>query len=797
MDIGFLSKLIPALVLGLWVRNGPRRLGTMFALWWAGLLLMRPAPQLLALLLPGRAPMADHRGVALLLSMVGGIGSVAVLRALIGLALWNRPRSRKLTIYTWLMAAAVIGSTLTSTNPAVWAFPCMPFLWSFRWRQGLGARRLIFATLTGFFSMFLSILSLGRNPSEWIDLYPGPSRLVMLASILIFLYSIVSMPIAASRIHLSIRRIGYRLIGSHLLAGLIPFTLAALFLLASSGLFLATYRGTVGLRAMLEESDEAGRVIARALAETGRAPSDPFGIESQGQIVIVRQGEAPALVTEGRLRFPADSLMARPEPPSKVPLLWDGTELYLRSRAALTRGAETITVEALSPVDTLRMNRITRILGVPVLVSPQMAVHRGRQGIQIGAAEDSPEDGRTEPSSGSDTSDARTARSIGPSISKGGVLPSGTIADCFRWSGGRLTLSAVPVSSSAGIGEQIISLFQVASENVIATLVLVGLGVLAALFLGALWVATSMVIDMGRSVTNAIRSLTDATAALREGRFEHRIQVEGQDELWSVAGSFNEMAEGLQKMREVERESHRLEEELRLARVIQDRLLPAAPPELETAELAGVSLPAREIGGDYYDYLVLDGGLLGIAVADVSGKGAPAALLMSTFRASLRSQDLARLGPAEVLARINRFIHSSVDPGRFITAFLGLLDPSTGEFRYANAGHDAPLLVRRDGVAGELAGGGLILGLLPQIAYEEALATLDPGTLVAIFTDGVTEARDPAGGFYGPERLAEVMLARRSESCVDVLRHVVDSIQDFSGTEGQSDDITLVLIRRR
>jgi serine phosphatase RsbU (regulator of sigma subunit) len=139
-----------------------------------------------------------------------------------------------------------------------------------------------------------------------------------------------------------------------------------------------------------------------------------------------------------------------------------------------------------------------------------------------------------------------------------------------------------------------------------------------------------------------------------------------------------------------------------------------------------VSLPAREVGGDYYDYLVLDDGLLGIAVADVSGKGAPAALLMSTFRAALRSQDLARLGPAEVLARVNRFIHSSVDPGRFITAFLGLLDSSTGEFRYANAGHDVPLTVRHDGTTGELAGGGLILGLLPRIAYDEARATLDP-----------------------------------------------------------------------
>jgi sigma-B regulation protein RsbU (phosphoserine phosphatase) len=325
---------------------------------------------------------------------------------------------------------------------------------------------------------------------------------------------------------------------------------------------------------------------------------------------------------------------------------------------------------------------------------------------------------------------------------------------------------------------------------------LIALAVIAFLFLTAIAATTVMVLGMGRSVTGAVRALTAGTRALREGKLDHRIPVEGSDELWDVAASFNDMADNLERTRVRELAAQRMEEELRLAGIIQDRLLPSSPPMLDRLELAGMSLPAREIGGDYYDYLLLDDGRLGLAVADVSGKGTPAALLMSAFRAALRSQDLGELGPAEVMARINRFIHESVDPGKFITAFLALLDPATGEIRYANAGHDAPLVVASDGSVTELTGGGLILGMLPQIVYDEAVTVLDRGALLAIFTDGVTEAQDPAGGFYGAERLAEVLQRLRARPCADILHGLTEEIAAFAGEGPQSDDITVILARR-
>jgi len=321
---------------------------------------------------------------------------------------------------------------------------------------------------------------------------------------------------------------------------------------------------------------------------------------------------------------------------------------------------------------------------------------------------------------------------------------------------------------------------------------------IAALFIAAVWITISMVAAMGRSITRSVHVLTAATAALREGKLGHRIAIEGEDELWRVAGSFNEMAEGLERMRAMELTNERLEEELRLARRIQERLLPEAPPILDRLELAGLSLPARHVGGDYFDYIPIDGGRrVVVAVADVSGKGVGAALLMSSFRASLRSQDLDKFGPAHASAILNRFVCGSVDPGKFITAFLAILDPATGEIRYVNAGHEPPILLRPDGEIAELDRGGLIMGAFAQADYEEGSIEMPPGSLLAIFTDGVTEARNVQGGFLGDEPLRNILRRSEGASCAQLLQRVVSEITAFAGDEPQSDDITLLLARRR
>lgn len=820
---GYPLHILGLIIVFLWWKARPelsRR--QLLALWLIGLALVRLGP------------------AAWDIPLIGGLlnpfgiwaGSLLLLRAFAGLLLWNRPFTRLRRILAVFLALYVILGPLNSALHVPLLIAGAGFVWSFRWRDGLGAGGLIAANLSAVVSLVLAILAFSSRHAAHLDA-PG---LLMLADVLQFpvvVYSLASIFATGRRIHLSIRSIKRRLLGSHILAGLVPASLAVLFVLITGALFISTYRGILGARILEEESAAAGRRLRMAVekgqgrasvSSTGGAPLVSFGEDWPGQVLIRGvPGQGGAVVEyaadgQAGVGFPPDSLIARPEDPTEVPLVWDGRALYLRARYRAEAGHPGLepgtTWEALAPVDSLRMTRITSILGVPIRINPGLTVvqHRGGVTINLSAEDEEQEEAEERERAdslqkegvadtvGSDRaaggSQRRGPTAIGPAESSGG-LPGGATIAGLSWTGQRWSRNAIPIYSSASLAEQITSLIQNARRNPLGGAAVVALAVLLVLLLGAIWVALGMVVDMTRAITRAVRSLTEATAALREGRMSHRIQLEGEDELWSVASSFNEMAAGLEQMREVERQADRLEEELRLAREIQNRLLPAEPPAVDGAELAGISLPAREIGGDYFDYLVLDDGKVVLAIADVSGKGAPAALLMSTFRASLRSQDLTRIGPAEAIGRINRFIHSSVDPGRFITAFIAIFDPKTGTIRYANAGHDPPIVITPDGSSHELTGGGLILGLLPQIYYEEARAELAPGSLFLAFTDGVTEAQSPDGEFYGTERIAQLGAGLRTLPCSDVLSKVVDSVESFRGEGLQSDDITLIVLRYR
>ena len=763
----------------MWLRRSPRpSIRALFALWWVGILLARIAPGALADILgthgePGQRPVATA-----LLQAVGWIGSIVLLRALVGLTLcgWVNTRWQR------ICAAAFLLSLLTGLVPSLSTLSILlavPWLvTSVRWRDRLGAKGITVAAASGLLSVVLCGVAFGPDQElrRATTVLSGMARFWDHIVPIALLYSFVSMIRAAIRIRLSVRRIGRRLVVSHLLSGLIPGGLAAVFLLLSSALFLSTYRGII-----------AGRILSAAcvsaterLVRFDSLDSLPFGDEVPGQVLITRNADEPVRIRGGMPPVGADSLLARDESLPAAPLLWDGETLFLRAHVDTLREGRRMRIEALAPVDSLRMLRISEVLGIPVRISPSLEVDYSRGGITI----DVGGKGSRRPS-------------IGPADGRGGGLPGGATISCLSRYRGEWVRTAIPIFSSAGFGEPLLALFSIARENPLATVALVALGVIAFLIVGAIWVTTAMVYGLGRSITRAVNVLTDAATALGEGKLEHRITIQGQDELWRVAASFNKMAEGLGRMRAMELEAERIEEELRLARQIQNRLLPEKPPSLERLELAGVSLPAREVGGDYFDYLLLESGQVGIAVADVSGKGVGAALLMSSFRASLRSQDLAGLGPAQTAALLNRFVCSSVDPGKFITAFLGLFDPATGELRYVNAGHESPVLLMPDGTAAELDRGGLIIGAFPGSEYEEGRIQMPSGSLLAVFTDGVTEARDPEGDFFGGERLLGILRGAGDSACPELLQRVVAEVQDFTRGAPQSDDITLLLARSR
>ncbi len=241
----------------------------------------------------------------------------------------------------------------------------------------------------------------------------------------------------------------------------------------------------------------------------------------------------------------------------------------------------------------------------------------------------------------------------------------------------------------------------------------------------------------------------------------------------------------------------RLAEELRLAAAVQRSLLPP-PLRHPRVDAAWEFLPCREIGGDYFDIVPLEGGRLALALGDVMGKGVPAALLAGNLKACLRAQ--LQDGPAEparVVERVNR-LYCDVSPrGRFATLFFGILDPEAGLLDFVNAGHDQPLLVRPGGEVERLAEGGTVLGLLPEGRYEAGQARLGAEDLLVLYTDGVTDRGTAGGEGFGLERLGESAGRVRADPARLALYSLLGEVQGHSGGQPPEDDLTLVALKLR
>lgn len=244
-------------------------------------------------------------------------------------------------------------------------------------------------------------------------------------------------------------------------------------------------------------------------------------------------------------------------------------------------------------------------------------------------------------------------------------------------------------------------------------------------------------------------------------------------------------------------EQERLEREMHLAAEIQRQILPKGAPQVPGFQLAGWNRPARQVGGDYYDMFPTRDGRMGLVVGDVSGKGIPAALMVSTLHSALRLLlDQTGIGPP-LLEKLNRHILESSMPNKFITMLLAELDPESGRLLYANAGHNPGLLLRGDGRVEELGSGGVPLGLLPGSRYQAREVTVEPGDLLCLYSDGITEAESVQEEEFGMERLCDVLRDRRSEPALqEVLDAIRTSVEDFSRGQPQGDDQTLLVLRR-
>jgi sigma-B regulation protein RsbU (phosphoserine phosphatase) len=328
--------------------------------------------------------------------------------------------------------------------------------------------------------------------------------------------------------------------------------------------------------------------------------------------------------------------------------------------------------------------------------------------------------------------------------------------------------------------------------------ILVAIGVLFLIIEAAALIAG---LALARSITGSMHELFTGTERVRRGDFTHKIEVKARDQLGELAASFNSMTASIEDLLLQSAEKKRLEEELRIAHEIQMSLLPQGPLKAPGLQVTALCVPAREVGGDYYDFLPLEDGRVGVLIADVAGKGTSAALYMAELKGIVLSLSDSHHSPRQLLIEANRIISRHLDSRSFITMTYAVIDLRAQTFTHARAGH-CPLMHLRAGepVPRTLVPNGLVLGLQiddGQIfarLLEESTEAVLPGDLFLLYTDGLSEAMDERGDFFGEARLGEAFVTHATALFADVGDRILRDVRAFAGTAPQHDDMTLLMI---
>jgi phosphoserine phosphatase RsbU/P len=331
------------------------------------------------------------------------------------------------------------------------------------------------------------------------------------------------------------------------------------------------------------------------------------------------------------------------------------------------------------------------------------------------------------------------------------------------------------------------------------------LGLIGVMFLIIEAAALVMGLALARSITSSVHQLFMGTERVRQGDFTHRINIESKDQLGELADSFNQMTGSIENLLLTAAEKKRLEEELRIARQIQMSLLPRGPLDFPGITMTALCVPAREVGGDYYDFFHVGDRQLGVLIADVSGKGTSAALYMAELKGLMLSLSQIYKSPRQLLMEVNRIISENLDTRSFITMTYGLLDLAKGTMTFARAGH-TPMVYLRGDVDGSqaqvLAPSGIVVGLRIPGAnekfselLEEERFDLHKGDVLALYTDGITEAMDAGSDLFGDARLSRLITEHGHLDTADLRERILREIEAFVGGADQHDDMTMILIK--
>ena len=616
-------------------------------------------------------------------------------------------------------------------------------------------------------------------------------------------------------------RVRRKLILSYIFVGFVPALLiVAFFLLCGFLLFynFSSYLVQSRLRALcdqarflaqssaLEIQRAGGRDAAGILARRQAAAADQFPELSMAVVPVNRVCDAGGATSDSRLQASSSNVVtAGPwrhiDSPRELPAWipcggFSGVFAYVHRGDGDAPAEDThLLVRAAAFPDSTRPGYAVI---VDLLVNGRVRQQlRDETGVQVKNVIPAPatDASRVQPLRGREGG----LDPASPASPAGGILSSlPTLMEYRDWrTGASGTLTVTTALSISDLYERI------SEESVGRTF---GQGLLLVLFvIGALFLVIEIIaalagFALAKSITGSVHELFTGTERVRQGDFTHKIAVRSEDQLGELAVSFNQMTASIEDLLREAAEKKRLEEELRIAHEIQMSLLPQGPLRMRGVSVTALCVPAREVGGDYYDLLRLDEHRLGVLIADVSGKGTSAALYMAELKGLMLSLSQIHASPRTLLIQANRLIAEHLDARSFITMTYAVLDLQKGTMTYARAGH-TPLIYVTGARAQILVPDGMVLGLkidsgemFERLLQEETIA-LRPGDLCVFFTDGISEAMNARDDCFGEERLGQLVEAHAHLPLDELRERVLREISAFVADAPQHDDMTMILLK--
>jgi len=640
-------------------------------------------------------------------------------------------------------------------------------------------------------------------------------------------------------------RLRNRLIVTYIFIGVIPVVMLVALALGSLYLFagqFATFIVTTGLSSEVKSLGAANSAIAHQIAtELQRGSLSTAALESLRRSEKAWANRQVCVWLDKKLILhsaPAGAGSAEVSLPDYLngsirEVARDHDSLYLRAVDKVPVAGGAVNVISSEPFDQHLLQDLATNLGEVTLYATGLRLQKveqppRKQGVRAG--EEGPQS-MTVRKAGSEYVLDTGNGPLEPTFSAGAVPPPTrgmdrqvtfvTTISVVNWgTGDRSNPAAISVQTR--VSKLYDRLFEALGDfapaiefGLLFVAIIFGIIEVIALFIGA---------RLTRSVTGAVAQLYNATTHINRGDFSHRIPVKSNDQIATLANSFNSMTASLEKLIEEQKEKQRLENELLIAQEVQAQLFPKEISQLSTLEVHGFCRPARTVSGDYYDFLKLESDRLVLAVGDISGKGISAALMMATIHSAVRAyslQDIPALrepiavgavsgssamlvsgfqspevSPAALLALLNHQLYQSTPAEKYATLFLGVYHGSEHTLTYSNGGHLPPIIMSEDGGIRRLDCGGTVVGLFDNMNYEEASVPLRPHEIFLAYSDGVTEPENDFGEF-GEKRLIDLVRENRDLPLGRISEIVTAAVDDWIGANEQPDDVTLVLARAR